>query len=415
MSDTSPDSATPGGTPPAGIGRRGLVGFIGSAVAGAGIGAVGGAAVAQATAESAPLVRRAGETVSPWGRHQPGIALPAPAVTETVALDVLDDLAQAHDSEAIARLMRVWTGDIEAFALGRGAPGDPAPWLASAGADVTITVGIGGRLLADDGWGIERPTGWTPVPPMSRDRLEESWSGGDLVLVVGGRDHTTVGHVVRRMIADAAPFASPRWRQVGSWNGFGAKGEAVTGRNLFGQVDGSRNPVPGTDEFERTVWIAGGQWRDGTTLVVRRISMNLPEWDELTRSEQEATVGRRLDDGAPLTGGGELDDVDLTARKDGIPVIALDSHVRLSHPSTNGQRRIFRKGGNYEVHGGQGSDTGLVFASYQADISRQFVPIQRNLDSSDALNEWTTAIGSAEFAILPGFDEGEWLGQHLIG
>ena len=56
----------------------------------------------------------------------------------------------------------------------------------------------------------------------------------------------------------------------------------------------------------------------------------------------------------------------------------------------------------------------LVLSDFQADLGDQFVPIQRRLDRGDALNEWTTAIGSAEFAILPGFAEDGWLGDTLL-
>ena len=61
------------------------------------------------------------------------------------------------------------------------------------------------------------------------------------------------------------------------------------------------------------------------------------------------------------------------------------------------------------------SHAGLIFCSFQADIATQFVPLQQRLDEGDALNEWTTAIGSAEFAILPGFERGGWLGERLLG
>jgi dye decolorizing peroxidase len=377
------------------------------------VGALSGAAVASAGATPTEVVRRVGDTVHPYGSRQPGVEQPIPAVTETVALDLLPGIARSQDREALARMMRVLTGDIESFGLGRGAPGDPTPWLAAGGADVTVTVGLGPALFGD-GWGLPRPPGFGRVPAMVHDALEDRWSGGDVGLVVGGRDATTVGHVVRRLVADVAPFATLRWRQQGSWNGHGPDGAPVTGRNLFGQVDGSANPAPGTELFDATVWIDQGPWRDGTTLVVRRIRMDMVTWDELTRDEQEESIGRDLAAGAPLTGGGEFDDVDLFARRDGRSVIAEQSHVRLSHPDTNGGRRIFRKGANYEVLTGGGSEVGLVFSSYQASLSGQFVPLQVALDGGDLLNEWTTAIGSAEFAILPGFEEGEWLGQRLL-
>ncbi len=73
--------------------------------------------------------------------------------------------------------------------------------------------------------------------------------------------------------------------------------------------------------------------------------------------------------------------------------------------------RIFRKGVSYAT----GEESGLVFMSHQASVAGQFVPIQRSLDRMDALNTWTTAVGSATFAVPPGFEEGDWLGSGLLG
>lgn len=399
------------------LGRRGFLGYLGTAAAGVAVGTGAGAWGATALEEPAPAVpdpmtRTRGLTVPAHGRHQPGVATAVPPVTELVALDLLPQVRAAGDPEALARLLRVWTGDVEALTAGRGAPGDTTPWLASAGSALTITVGLGRGLLA--AFGLPMPPGFaTAVPAMRHDRLERRWSGGDLVLAVAGRDGTTVGHAVRRLVADARPFAATRWRQAGSWNGSDADGRPVTGRNLFGQVDGSGNPRPGTELFDRTVWVADGPWAGGTTLVVRRIRMDLPAWDSLTRDEQERSVGRRLADGAPLTGGEELDGVDLAARSAGRFVVAGDAHVRRSHPSTNGGARIFRKGANYEAGPPSEPEAGLLFQSYQADLAA-FVTIQRSLDELDALNEWTTAVGSAEFAVLPGFEAGDWLGRVVL-
>ncbi len=190
----------------------------------------------------------------------------------------------------------------------------------------------------------------------------------------------------------------------------------MTGRNLFGQVDGSGNPAPGTPEFEQTVWSDEPGWfAGGTTLVVRRIKLNLDTWDELTRSEQERAVGRKLSTGAPLTGTGEHDELDLEKRDaDGRLVIAENAHARLSHHSTNDGRRIFRKGLNYVHDTGATRESGLIFLSYQADITGQFLPLLARLNAADALNEWTTTIGSAVFALPPGFQPGGWLGQELL-
>src|SRR5690606_5246373 len=142
------------------------------------------------------------------------------------------------DVEALGRLLRVWTTDVEALAVGRGTPGDTAPWLAAGNNDLSVTVGLGPRLF-ERPWDLPAPDGFGRVPAMRHDRLEEEWSGGDLAGVVAGRDGTTVGHAVRRMVADAAPFAVLRWRQAGSWQPHDPQGRPQTGRNLFGQVDGS--------------------------------------------------------------------------------------------------------------------------------------------------------------------------------
>lgn len=287
---------------------------------------------------------------------------------------------------------------------------------ATPNSDLTVTAGWGPGVFALPGLASARPAGLHEIPPMRHDRLEERWSAGDLLLVVGAHDGTSVAHAVRRMAADAAPFARMRWRQSGFWNGFGQDGSPATGRNLFGQVDGSANPVPGTDLFDETVWAAEPEWfAGGSTLVVRRIRMDLDLWDTATRAEQEASIGRRLSDGAPLTGGSEKDDLDLTASVAGRPAVGLRAHARLAHPQMNNGFRIFRKGVNYiRDDGSGGTEHGLLFLSYQADIAQQFIPMQQRLDQADLLNEWTTATGSAVFAVLPGFVEGGWLGDTLL-
>ncbi len=404
------NSPTPSGR---GIGRRGLLGYLGTAAVGAaaGGGIAAGLVTREASSDAAPTATAV--TISPYGSHQPGVAQTTPAVLEVLSLRLLPAARPARDPSALARLLRVWTTDIEALTAGRGAPGDTTPWLAQGGADLTVTVGLGDRALH----GLDLPEGYEPVPAMKHDALEQRWNGGDLIVLVAGVNGTTVAHAVRRILADARPWARLSWRQVGNWNGVTAQGKPQTGRNHFGQVDGSANPKPGSEAFDRTVWIGSGPWRGGTTLVVRRIRMDLVTWDELTRDEQEKSIGRDLATGAPLTGGEETTDLVVDAQdRQGKRIIAADAHARRSHPDLNGGARIFRKGLNYVDGGGSGEDpeTGLVFLSFQADLRSQFTRIQHSLDIADQLNEWTTATGSAEFCILPGFAEGEWLGQHLL-
>ncbi len=224
---------------PRGPTRRRFLGYVGSAAAGAAV-TVPVTSAALADDGPAPSGPASPTTVSPFGRHQPGVTLPAQRFGELVALD----LDAAVDRDALGRLMRLWTGDVVALTNGRPAPGDPAPELAAARTDLTVTVGLGPQAFDVPGLRDHRPPGLVPVPPMRHDDLAERWSGGDLLLLVGGQDGTSVAHAVRRLVADAAPFARLRWRQTGFWNGHDARGRPATGRNLFGQVDGSRNPVP---------------------------------------------------------------------------------------------------------------------------------------------------------------------------
>jgi len=99
----------------------------------------------------------------------------------------------------------------------------------------------------------------------------------------------------------------------------------------------------------------------------------------------------------------------------GFPVIADFAHLRRARPDDPSQR-IFRRAFNYDSVPGAGSvsDSGLIFASYQADIGRQFVPLQRRLDELDLLNLWTTPVGSAVFAIPPGCAPGGFVGEGLF-
>lgn len=327
-------------------------------------------------------------------------------------------LRQPPVAAELTKLLRLWSGDIEALMAGVPIPGDPAPELARAEVSLSITVGLGPRVFELAGLASRRPSGFVEVPAMAHDQLQAGWSGGDLLAIVAADDPTTVAYASRRLERDASTFASLAWVQDGSWRGTDAAGHPVTGRNLFGQLDGTANPQ-GT-ELEAAVWASEPAWfAGGTTLVVRRIELDLDFWDATTRERQEKVIGRRLDSGAPLTGSHERDDLDLTAMDaGGRPVIAVDAHARRAHPSVNGGRRILRRGLNY-THTEPGKDgpvvsAGLVFHSFQADLANQYLPIQTSLDERDALNDWTATIGSAVFAIPPGFGPGDWLARGLF-
>ena len=386
-----------------------------------GLGAVGGAALALGAARlasplpSAESAGAAGRATTPFrGAHQPGVITEAQAHATFVAFDLLD----GADREALVRLMRVWTDDIERLASGRPGLADVEPELAATPAGLTVTVGYGPGFLAAAGLARRAPDWLAPLPAFGVDRLEGRWSDGDALLQVCADDPLTVAHAVRVLTRGAQTFAAVRWVQHGFRHAAGSHAPGTTMRNLMGQLDGSRNLRGGTDDA--LIWCGSDQqdWLTaGTAVIVRRIAMDLDGWEQLGRSEREAVIGRRLADGSPLTGSQEHDEPDLSAKSPlGLPVIDMFAHIRRA-VSDNPDERFLRRSYNYDEPPttGQHSNSGLVFVAYAADPVRQFVPIQSRLDELDLLNRWTTPIGSAVFAVPPGARTGEYLGERLLG
>ena len=408
----------------AGVSRRGLLGGIALGAGGLLVGAAAGHAAATQDApeasEPAPgSVPEPGSTVEPFhGAHQAGIATPLQAAATFVALDLREDV----DRAALVRMMGLLTDDIARLTAGKPALADPMPELAGVPARLTVTVGFGLGLLAAAGLPDQAPS-WLAdgLPAFSVDQLQERWSDGDLVLQVASEDPVTVSHALRVLLTDADPFARVRWVQSGFHRPANTAPTAMTGRNLFGQVDGTENPQPGTADFDTVVWVPDGSspaWlAGGSALIVRRIAMDVRTWGGLDVTTKEESIGRRLSDGAPLTGGTETTPADFEAVDDnGLPVIAPTAHMRLAHLTTPTER-ILRRPYNYDdgVDAQGHPDTGLLFVTYMADPAAQFVPIQQRLADADVLNIWTTPIGSALFAVPPGIAEGEYLGQSLLG
>jgi dye decolorizing peroxidase len=264
------------------------------------------------------------------------------------------------------------------------------------------------------------PEWLAPLPAFGIDELEEQWTGGDLLLQVAAEDPLTVSHAARMLLKDARAFATLRWGQTGFRRSPGIQRPGSTLRNLFGQLDGTANPAPGSEHFAKVVWIDEGPFAGGTSMVVRRIRMDLDGWDEADRGAREAATGTRQDSGAPLSGGDESTPPDFEkVSANGFPVIGEFSHMRRARGVDDGEHQeIYRRPYNYEHTPAPGSgllsEAGQVFVSFQADPLAQFLPIQRRLDELDLLNQWTTPIGSAVFAIPPGCAEGEFLGQSVL-
>ncbi|MCP1430280.1 Dyp-type peroxidase [Microbacterium foliorum] len=387
--------------------------LLGGAVAGVGAVAAVGADIAlnrpstDSTAVSTPM--NGTETVPFFGAHQAGVDTAAQAHGVFVALDLHDDT----DRTALTRLMRILTDDAARLTQGRAALADSEPELALSPARLTVTFGFGPGFVARAGG---TPPAWlAPLPAFRVDRLQPEFSDGDLLLQIAGDDPLTVAHALRMLLKDARGFAGIRWTQQGFRRAYGTERPGTTMRNLFGQVDGTANPEPGTADFDRIVWTEEGWLSGGTGMVIRRIRMDLDKWDRLDRSGRDASVGRTLANGAPLTGTKEFDEPDFEAKTAiGFPVIPAFAHIRRARG--DGAERIFRRGYNYDERpsGAEVSESGLLFVSFQADIERQFTPMQKRLDELDLLNEWTVPIGSAVFAVPPGCAEGGFIGETLL-
>ena len=394
--------------------RRQLL--FGGVAAGAGAAlALGSERLGTHAAETQPALRgpplHGGEIVPFHGEHQAGIGTDAQAHATVISLVLRPDT----DRDALRRMMRLLTDDAARLTAGVPALADSEPELATNPANLTVTFGFGLEFVTRAGGAV--PSWLAPLPAFSIDRLRPEFTGGDLMIQVAADDPLTVAHTVRMLLKDTRSFTGVAWVQQGFRYAHATVAPGTTMRNLFGQVDGSANPLPGTDEFDKIVWCDDGWLAGGTGMVVRRIEMNLDTWDELDREGREFAIGRTLDTGAPLTGKSEHDDPDFTAKGPlGFPVIDDIAHIRRARGEDPAQR-IFRRGYNYDVppsRAGEVSDAGLIFISFQADVATQYTPIQERLAKVDLLNVWTTPVGSAVFAIPPGCRKGGYVGETLL-
>lgn len=380
-----------------------------AAVGGVGVGAAGASALANSNLGSFAAKR----SINFRGANQMGIDQPLQAVTNFVALDIHPDVNAA----AMLRWMKLLTDDIDRLSKGEPVLADPAPQLMVGPARFSAYVGFGYSLFEKLGLQSQLPMGFAPLPSFKVDKLQDQFSGGDVLIHIAADDPVVLAHGTRSLVRDSMPFASVRWVQSGFGHSPGVMSEGVSHRNLMGQVDGTANPALGSEDFSSVVWIEDGpEWiQGGTLLVFRRIAMELDGWDQLGTPAKEEVIGRRLDNGAPLTGTREEDLPDLAARHpNGLKVIPDFAHIRRAAPI--GGERIFRRPFSYSagLAPNGAPDVGLLWTAYQRDISKQFVPIQMRLDELDLLNRWTTPIGSGVYAIAGGVSEGEIIAQRLF-
>ncbi|MCG7285408.1 iron uptake transporter deferrochelatase/peroxidase subunit [Cellulomonas sp. ACRRI] len=416
--------------------RRALLGLGGGLVVGAAAGAGATAAVERARTPAASAGSAADRTFPFTGAHQAGIVTPAQDRLYLAAFDVT-----TTDRDALVDLLRRWT--VMAARMTQGLPAgrfDPASGPYDAPPDdtgeaadlpaagLTITVGFGRSLFVGppgaeaDRFGLagRLPAGLITLPHFAGDDLDPARSDGDLVVQACADDPQVAVHAVRNLSRAAFGTARIRWTQLGYGRTSSTSTAQTTPRNLFGFKDGTANLkaeepaavdehvwVPASAATEvgtDAAWLTGG-----TYLVARRIRMHIETWDRSSLREQEALVGRTKGEGAPLSGGTEFTEPDLDATGgDGKPLVALDSHVRLAHPTQNDGVRMLRRGYNFtDGNDALGRlDAGLFFLAFVVDPRTHFVPMQTRLSSQDGLMEYLVHTGSGLFAVPPGVPDG---------
>jgi len=413
--------------------RRGFLGVAGAlAAAGAGFGArglvggkTGGSNGLSGSAASEPF----------WGLHQSGIITPAQNHTYFAAFDLVTD-----KRDEVIKLLQKWTTAAAKMAQGLDAGQDEADSSPDSGdaqglppSRLTITFGFGPGLFVKDGkdrYGLasKRPEALVDMPAFSGDQLVPERTGGDLSVQACADDPQVAFHAVRQLVRLADYIAQIRWTQVGFIANPAGGG---TARNLMGFKDGTGNPdTSNAALMDQFIW-AGNEapeWmRGGSYVVARRARIALEHWDKMKVAFQEQTIGRQKASGAPIGKQKEFDKADLDAvDADGNPVIAENSHLRLTTAASNDGMQILRRSYSYNEgvsftterwppwRQGMEYDAGLLFMCYQRDPRTGFIKIFDKMSKFDMMNQFVTHIGGGLFACPGGARDGEFIGQRLF-
>lgn len=356
---------------------------------------------------------------------QAGIATPPQRHIMFMTFDMTTPTPQALQlllarwSAAIAQLMQGATiGQVEPIRTssvgvdtGEAVGLDPA--------SLTVTIGLGPSIFTDNyGLAAKRPAKLRQLVALPSDNFQPELSGGDLSLQACADDPQVAYHAIRVLarIAKILGAAETRWTVMGFGRASAGKGQE-TPRNLFGFKDGTRNVIEPQD-FARHVWVnQGPAWeQQGSYQVVRKIKMNIENWDTDRVSDQNDVFGRHKLSGAPLSGTHEFDTPDFhKTDATGELVIPSTAHIRLAAHENNNGVKILRRSYNYTdgLNKFGQLDAGLLFISYQNDPAH-FEQLQRKLGASDALNEYISHIGSAIFFVPPAAKAGSYIGAELF-
>ena len=366
--------------------------------------------------KDALALEEANQAIPFYGKRQSGVTTP---IQRQVYFAVLD--LATEDLETIRGIFKSWTtyiarmmqGElVEAYKSNTMLPPTDTGEAVGMGTErLTITVGVSPTFLDKLKLTSKKLPELEDLPKFARDQLQEAFTGGDICIQACAEDAQVAFHAVRNLLRKGREHLTLKWSQTGY---AAITSQGSTPRNLFGFKDGTAN-VTSQDDFDRVIWCDQDNWmKNGTYLIVRRVQMHLETWDRTSLKEQENTFGRHRDSGAPLGAVDEFDPVDLELKDDkGNLVIPEDCHVRLAKEvGEEIYRRAFSYANGIDPRTGQ-FDAGLLFISFQKD-PQQFIKVQKNLGTKDKLNEYITHVGSGLFAILPGVEEGGYLGQSLF-
>ena len=366
--------------------------------------------------KDALALEEANQAIPFYGKCQSGITTP---IQRQVYFAVLD--LATEDLDTIRDIFKSWTtyiarmmqGElVEAYKSNTMLPPTDTGEAVGMGTErLTITVGVSPSFLEKLNLTGKKLPELEDLPKFARDQLQEAFTGGDICIQACAEDAQVAFHAVRNLLRKGREHLTLKWSQTGY---AAITSQGSTPRNLFGFKDGTAN-VTSQDDFDRVIWCDQDNWmKNGTYLIVRRVQMHLETWDRTSLKEQENTFGRHRDSGAPLGAVDEFDPVDLELKDDkGNLVIPEDCHVRLAKEvGEEIYRRAFSYANGIDPRTGQ-FDAGLLFISFQKD-PQQFIKVQKNLGTKDKLNEYITHVGSGLFAILPGVEEGGYLGQSLF-
>jgi deferrochelatase/peroxidase EfeB len=404
--------------------RRLLAGLGALGAAGVAAGSFAGAHAAAESSEEARASLSSTQIVPFRGANQSGITTSQQDRMSFAAFSVT-----TTDPAELREMLRDWTTAAEAMANGQLVPGQfdpmaPPPDTGEAAGlrpgNLTITIGYGPSLF-DKRFGLagRKPAKLANLPALPLENFDPAYTGGDIAIQACSDDPQVAFHAVRNLARIGIGTVAPLWLE----NGFGRTASTslsqATPRNLMGFKDGTRNIKADEDDLlDSYVWVGTDTdqaWlRGGSYLVARRIRMFINQWDRDFQADQENVFGRYKSTGAPLTGTGEFDTPDFTARTSGgSDVIPANAHIRLAAHENNDGLRILRRGYSFTdgIDGTGNLLAGLFFVAFMRDPG-QFVTLQRKLGTHDALNEYISHIGGGLFVCPPGLAPGaNWAGQ----